>query len=321
MSIIGNKIMNGENIMKENGMRKKLFLSDLSNEWLDVNRNTFKRSTYQTYKYIVNKYIMNNRISQIPISDISITDIVAFSEELLSKNLSPKTVNNILLIVNYLIKYSNEVYKTQQIKIPFVKEAKKEMRVLSKQEQRTLEKSLYSNMDIYKFATLIALYTGIRIGELCALKWCDISDSSIIISKSMNRLKGMNGKTSLVIDTTKTNSSNRTIPYPEFLNDIINNKRGNPDEYVLSTEKLNFVEPRLLQLKFSNIVENCSIENVTFHTLRHTFATRCIECGFDVKTLSEILGHADVKTTLNKYVHSSMELKRENMNKLRQIAV
>ena len=276
---------------------------------------------------------MNNRISQIMISDISTTDIVIFSEELLSKNLSPKTVNNILLIVNYLIKYSNEVYKTQQIKIPFVKETKKEMRVLSKQEQRTLEKSLYSNMDIYKFATLIALYTGIRIGELCALKWCDISDSSIIISKSMNRLKGVNGKTSLVIDTPKTNSSNRTIPYPEFLNDIINNKRGNPNEYVLSTEKLNFVEPRLLQLKFSNIVENCSIENVTFHTLRHTFATRCIECGFDVKTLSEILGHADVKTlseilghadvktTLNKYVHSSMEFKRENMNKLRQIAL
>lgn len=321
MSIIDNKIMNGENIMKENGIRKNLFLNALSNEWLDVNRNTFKRSTHQTYKYIVNKYIMNNRISQIPISDISITDIVVFSEELLSKNLSPKTVNNILLIVNYLIKYSNEVYKTQQIKIPFVKETKKEMRVLSKQEQRTLEKSLYNNMDIYKFATLIALYTGIRIGELCALKWCDISDSSIIISKSMNRLKGVNGKTSLVIDTPKTNSSNRTIPYPEFLNNIINNKRGNPDEYVLSTEKLNFVEPRLLQLKFSNIVENCSIENVTFHTLRHTFATRCIECGFDVKTLSEILGHADVKTTLNKYVHSSMDLKRENMNKLNQIAV
>lgn len=137
MSIIGTKIMNGENIMKENGISKKLFLNDLSNEWLNINRNTFKRSTHQTYKYIVNKYIMNNRISQIPISDISTMDIVVFSEELLSKNLSPKTVNNILLIVNYLIKYSNEVYETQQIKIPFVKETKKEMRVLSKQEQRT----------------------------------------------------------------------------------------------------------------------------------------------------------------------------------------
>ncbi len=137
----------------------------------------------------------------------------------------------------------------------------------------------------------------------------------------MNRLKISNDKSKVIIDSPKTNSSNRTIPYPQFLNGVIEKWRVDNDSFVLSTDKLDFIEPRLLQIKFSNIIRECSLDDVTFHTLRHTFATRCIECGFDVKTLSEILGHSDVKTTLNRYVHSSMELKQNNMNKLNQIAI
>lgn len=301
--------------------KENVTLEGLANEWLSINRNSFKKSTYQTYSYIIRKYIISNLISRMPINELCIQDIVSFSESLLSKELSPKTVNNVLLVISYLLKYSSQTYETNSIQVYFVKELKKEMRVLSILEQKKLEQYLYQDMDIYKFATLIALYTGMRIGELCALQWKDISNSTITIKKSMNRLKTSDGKSKVIIDSPKTSSSNRTIPYPQFLNDVIEKHRGNKDSFVLSTDKLDFVEPRLLQIKFSNIVSECSLDNVTFHTLRHTFATRCIECGFDVKTLSEILGHSDVKTTLNRYVHSSMELKQSNMNKLNQIAI
>lgn len=298
-----------------------VFLKEISAEWLYINKNTFKKSTCQTYSYLIDKYIINSNISEIPVYQIETKDIVIFSENLLSQNLSPKTINNILLVLNYLLKFSNHAYGTTLIKIPFVKDSKKEMKVLSIIEQKQLEQYIRQDMDIYKFAILIALYTGIRIGELCALRWEDISDSTITINKSMNRLKTENGKSEIIIDSPKTNSSNRIIPYPQFLNPIIENQRKDRQSFVLSTNKLDFIEPRLLQMKFNNIIRECSLEHVTFHTLRHTFATRCIECGFDVKTLSEILGHSDVKTTLNRYVHSSMELKQINMNKLSEISI
>ena len=134
-------------------------------------------------------------------------------------------------------------------------------------------------------------------------------------------MKDENGKSTIFIDSPKTFHSNRTIPIPLFLNTIIESKRSDSENYVIANESVKIIEPRLMQIKFKRMTEECGLENVTFHTLRHTFATRCVECGFDIKSLSEILGHSDVKTTLNKYVHSSMELKQANMNKLNQIAI
>ncbi len=141
------------------------------------------------------------------------------------------------------------------------------------------------------------------------------------IYKTLHRLKDENGKSKIFIDSPKTFHSNRTIPNPLFLNTIIESKRSDSENYVIANESVKIIEPRLMQIKFKRMTTECGLENVTFHTLRHTFATRCVECGFDIKSLSEILGHTDVKTTLNKYVHSSMELKQANMNKLNQIAI
>jgi integrase len=185
------------------------------------------------------------------------------------------------------------------------------MRVLSVDEQRALTKYLNDNTDVYKFGILLALYTGMRIGELCALQWEDITDNHIQINKTLMRIKTDNCKTEIKIGTPKSESSKRFIPTPQCLLPLINKFRKNG--YVLSTEKLEFTEPRLLQIKFKNIITKCQIENINFHALRHTFATRCVEAGVDVKTLSEILGHSDVKTTLNRYVHSSFELKQKSM--------
>lgn len=302
-------------------MKKNITISQIAIEWLHVNQNSFKRSTYQTYECIIKKYIVNSSLDNIHLEDVKLSQYVLFSEQLLNNGLAPKTVNDIILILNALLKYASKYFNIEIVVAPYVKELKKEMRVLSKSEQNLFEKYLYKDMDNFKFAVLISLYTGIRIGELCALQWKDINNGTIKIYKTLHRLKDENGKSTIFIDSPKTFHSNRTIPIPLFLNTIIESKRSDSENYVIANESVKIIEPRLMQIKFKRMTTECELENVTFHTLRHTFATRCVECGFDIKSLSEILGHADVKTTLNKYVHSSMELKQANMNKLNQIAI
>ncbi len=301
--------------------KKNITISQIASEWLNVNQNSFKRSTYQTYKCIIGKYIVNSSLDNVYLEEVNLSQHILFSEQLLNDGLAPKTVNDIILILNALLKYASKYFNIEVVFAPYVKEIKKEMRVLSVSEQNLFEKYLYKDMDNFKFSALIALYTGIRIGELCALQWKDINNGTIKIDKTLHRLKGENGKSAIFIDSPKTFHSIRTIPIPLFLNNIIESRRSNPENYVIANEFIKIVEPRLMQIKFKKMTEECNLENVTFHTLRHTFATRCVECGFDIKSLSEILGHADVKTTLNKYVHSSMELKQANMNKLNQIAI
>lgn len=131
----------------------------------------------------------------------------------------------------------------------------------------------------------------------------------------MQRLKGNSGKTEIMILPPKTSSSDRLIPVPEALLPIIEKYRKDSG-YVLSLPNGKWTEPRLMQNKFAKYAKACGLEGVHYHTLRHTFATRCIEAGMDVKTLSEILGHSDVKTTLNRYVHSSFELKKRSIDML-----
>lgn len=301
--------------------KKTINLQLLSKEWLKMNEHSFKQSTYSSYEYIINKYILDNEIAQIAIRDLERLDFVSFSDTLLSKGLSSKMVNDILIVMNQVMKYAANEYSTKLFSLPYVKETKKEMRVLSIAEQQTLEQCLNYNMDIYKLGIFFSLYTGIRIGELCALKWEDISNGIVSINKTMYRLRDNKGNSQIVIGPPKTNSSTRTIPIPDFLVHITEQFRLGDEYHFLSDSRKTSVEPRLMQIHFKKIARECCLENVTFHTLRHTFATRCVECDFDIKTLSEILGHSDVKTTLNKYVHSSMELKQRNMNKLALLAI
>lgn len=301
--------------------KNELTLRQLADEWLLRNKNSLKKSTYQSYEYMIKRYINSFRISDLSAKNLTEQSILDYTNFLLSQDLSPKTVNNILTLINQILGYAHKVYHLQPIAVHFVKQSKKEMRVLSKSEQKKLEIYLNKNMDCYKFGILLTLYTGMRIGELCALKWSDINFGTIKINKTMYRLKDENGFSKVVIESPKTDASNRTIPLPIFLLNLVELYRTSNNSYLLSNKKLEYVEPRLMQIKFKKMMKECGLKDVTFHTLRHTFATRCIECGFDIKTLSEILGHSNVSTTLNKYVHSSLELKRENMNKLEQISV
>ena len=197
------------------------------------------------------------------------------------------------------------------------------MRVLSKEEQIKFIQYLLTDTDECKFGTLLALLTGMRIGEICALKWENISlnDGIIKITSTMQRLSNFeenrNSKTKIIISDPKSDNSVRIIPLSNSSIEICKKfKASSPSAYVLSGSSSCFVEPRTLQYKMEKYTKDCSLENVHFHTLRHTFATRCVEVGFEIKSLSEILGHSTPQITLERYVHSSLELKRNNMNKL-----
>ena len=293
-------------------------LSRLMHEWLNHIENTVKKSTYQKYRSIIKNHIDVCIIGSLPIQYLSTKSYSDYSKSILDSGvLSPKTVNDIMIVIGLALSYAEEVYGIKKPKLQRVKEPKKEMRVLSLQEQKQLEQYLYHDMNLYNFGVLLALYTGIRIGELCALQWNDIRTDCLVISKTMHRIQE-NDHTIIEITEPKTPSSNRTIPMPDFLKSIVDEYRQF-DGYVLVNRNGNWVEPRLMQLTFKKIIEDCDLPKTNFHALRHTFATRCIEAGFDVKSLSEILGHADVNTTLNKYVHSSFELKQENMKRLKPI--
>lgn len=260
--------------------------------------------------------------------------IMKFGNTLLesgSKNnnpLSPKTVKDILLVLNSVMKHIRLFYKRDlpPVNITYPKRPKRDIRVLTSEEQKRLVEYLTVDIDNCKFGVILAMYTGLRIGEICALKWGEISieNGVIHICHTMQRLQkadsDIGNKTEVLISSPKSDSSDRWIPMTDNVRELCTAMRiGSPEAYVLTGSSMHFMEPRNLQYRFSKYTRDCGISGVTFHTLRHTFATRCVEVGFEIKSLSEILGHSDVKITLNRYVHSSSKMKKENMDKLSTI--
>lgn len=303
------------NIRPYGALPTTFVLSDIMWEWIQSVRNNIKPNTLQKYDSMIRNHIETNVIGKTNLRFLTAKSFSDFANQKVESGLSVKTVNDILIVIGLALNYAEEVYHIPKIKVNYLKAHAKEMRVLDIAEQKKLEAFLIKEMNLYKFAVLLALYTGVRIGELCALDWCDITDE-IKISKTLYRIKRGN-KTVLEIAEPKTPSSNRTIPVPECIGEYVERFRSYGS--VLKNRNGNRVEPRLLQLTFEKFIAECQLPKTNFHALRHTFATRCVEAGFDIKSLSEILGHSDVKTTLNKYVHSSMEQKQKNMSLLKSL--
>lgn len=146
----------------------------------------------------------------------------------------------------------------------------------------------------------------------------DIEQGIISVNKTLQRIQVKNGlcKTKLMLAEPKSESSKRKIPIPKCVLELLKNNRGDNDNYILSNKKKP-IEPRTIQYRFAKILKNGNLPSVHFHAIRHFFATNCIKLGFDVKALSEILGHSNVSITLDRYVHSSFEQKAEYMNRIR----
>ncbi|WP_443596312.1 tyrosine-type recombinase/integrase [Agathobacter sp.] len=304
--------------------------SEVLDAWLQSTRINIKESSYARYSHLIDTHI-RSQLGKYQISKISTQLIEGFIENLLScgrvdnnGGLSAKTVTDILTIVKSTIdyaRYNNLVVSCNLSKLT-IKKKDKEMRVLCQSEQDALIRVLIADMDLYKFGVLLSLYTGIRIGELCALQWEDLSitNSTLKVRKTMQRIQetniGASSKTKIIITEPKSDCSIRDIPLPSFLVEIARQFRDHPEAYILSGERGKYIEPRTMQNRFKTYVKESGISDANFHSLRHTFATRCVEVGFELKSLSEVLGHSNVNITLNRYVHSSFELKYSNMNKL-----
>ncbi len=292
-------------------------------EWLKLKRSCVKSSTYIKYLAIIEKHI-KPRLGSLPISSFTSLISEQFGYDLIhEQKLSVKSTRDILTVLGSILSYAEKQNAVmQKIEIIYPRLEKKEMRVLSRDEQKKLMNYLLEDMDNCKFGTLFTLLTGLRIGEVCALRWKDISlaDGTVKVSASMQRLKdiskGASTKTKIVISDPKSFSSARVIPLSPLALVLCERFAAVENAYILTGDEKKFLEPRALQYHMKKYAKECGLEGVHFHTLRHSFATRCVEVGFEIKSLSEVLGHASPKITLERYVHSSIELKRENMKKL-----
>lgn len=295
-------------------------------EWLKVNRLRVRASTYAKYQSVLEKHIIPYLGGFFP-NELTSKMVSDFSQTMLyEKAIAPKTVKDILLVLHSIVKYTSKhfVGKIGEIEIIYPKVEEQSIRVLSTEEQKKLTEYLITNPDRCKLGVLLSLWTGLRIGELCALrgKAISICDEMIHIESTIQRVRQpcsetiQSSKTSVIIGPPKSKASIRFIPLTKSTLELYQRMLPLQDEDFILTGSTHYLEPRALQYRFKKYMHDCGFKNVHFHTLRHTFATQCIEAGVDAKTLSEILGHSSPTITIKKYVHSSMNMKRKNLDKL-----
>lgn len=293
------------------------------NNWLEnYVKPTSKIRTYERYKQVVN-YHISNAIGDYELNELNPTIIQGFIAELLTNGnkrtnlgLSANSVNSVISVIKNSLKTANMLCYTKEYvadKIIRPKTTEKQIECFNLSEQKQIENYCLNSKKKKLYGIVICLYTGLRIGELLALKFSDIdfSKSLMYISKTCH-----DSSIGRVIETPKTQNSNRIIPLPKQILKLIKElKTSSYSEYLIA----NLDKPvaiRSYQRTFELLLKRLHIQHKGFHSLRHTFATRALECGIDVKTLSELLGHKSATITLNRYVHSMLEHKTDMMNKL-----
>ncbi len=308
--------------MKTLSKGKNEKLKKVAESWLLYKKYNIKDSTYYRYKYIINKYIIPE-FDERKISFFEDYDFNIFVDKL-AQNLSTKTIKDIIIVLKSILKYAERKYNCD-FKIDLIAMPKNELletQILSKKEKNKLEKQCIKNGTYRDIGILICLNTGIRIGEICALSWKNINleKNLLIINKTMQRIYKDKNSTEISIDSPKSRKSIRKIPISQklqvILKQIKNENNFCKDEFFLTGSCEKFIEPRNYQYMYKKLLNTCHIKEYNFHVLRHTFATECIEIGMDIKSLSEILGHASVDITLNRYVHSSFNTKKKFLEKL-----
>lgn len=275
-----------------------------------------KVSSYQTYVNLVNKHLIP-MIGNMRLVSVSPSVVNDFVQGLEQSGLSYSTMKSAYRLLSAAMRYALDegvIQKNPCRKIRIQRPEQTEQRVLSRTEQELLRNST-SDSDL---PTILSLYTGMRLGEVCALKWSDIDweRKTITVRRTVQRIaRGKNGesgkKTMLTIGTPKSQRSHRVIPVPEFVLAQLKMrvKAGSVDSFVFG-DSVKAAEPRTIQRRFQCLMEKLGMTGVHFHTLRHSFATRLLELGVDVKTVSVLLGHSSVMTTLDFYAHSLIDQQR-----------
>lgn len=319
----------------ENKVEKKQFknlskASELFDLWLkgDVSHQV-KPSTYESYHSCMHKYVIpffqKNENAQITVD--SVRAFVRLIRE--NTSIGEASRKKILTIFKIALK---EILKDLPMShsilelVQFPKIEEKEVQVFSMKEQRMIEHAALNREDKRAIGIVLCFYTGIRLGELCALKWSDIDTESgtMSITRTVSRTRNFEdgkNKTVLFVGTPKSKKSMRRILLPTFLLKVVRENRIgyiNENHYIFSGKNVP-MDPRYYQKLFKRMLLESKIPERKFHAIRHTFATRALELGVDIKTLSEILGHSNVSITLNVYAHSLMEHKRAAIDKFNTI--
>ena len=311
---------------------RKILYKDWIYEWLIEKKDYIKESTYANYSNNIFNHIIP-KLGNYHLNQINHKIIQDFLLEL-SKNgrkdntggLSEKTIKDITIIVKGSIKKAINENKIKYIELSFnyPKDNKdKNIYILTKHEQNKITNYVLNNCTSKNIGLLISLYSGIRIGELCALQWKDVDfkNNKLTISKTIQRIyikDKDNNISKIIVSTPKTKNANREIPINKDFLEILKKLKSEKDNYILSNTS-KYVEPRTYRKHFNKVLRELKIKQFNFHSLRHTFATNCISLGCDYKTVSELLGHANVNITLNLYVHPRYSQKKKCIDLISKI--
>ncbi len=296
-----------------------VLFSQAAEQWLVQVKKERKYSTFAKYDTVYRTHLERQAGPCVLSAEKAPECFAKIFDHLSKKELSGSMQKSVCCVANQIFYFANKKYSSNVpvLERPPVTEKKKSVPVLSRAEQKKLLGCIYSGLDPFGAAVLLCLHTGLRLGELCALKWedLDLGNRILTVNRTVQRLtvKGCRTKTVLMETDPKSEGSRRSIPLTaEMAGLLVRFDTGRP--YVFGGEKP--LEPRTMQYRFRKILGKSKIDSRKFHALRHTFATNCVENGMDVKSLSELLGHSDVKITLNRYVHPTMDSKRKQMDSL-----
>ena len=318
-------------------MTKNQKLETIVPQWLENSKMRVKESTYVKYVNLTSNHILP-LLGDLEAEKLTTDRIEQFIQSRLEagnkqgRGMAEKSVKDLLIVLKDICRYAAlyDVNIPCRFELIRIRNNENEIQILDKQTQLRLERFLMRDVyNLRKTGILLSLCMGLRLGEICALRKGQIlyKEGILQVRSTMQRIQNFNAevdwkgrenrKTRVIITSPKSACSVRDIPMPGFMIDRLQRlKTSDDDVFVLTGTSRKFIEPRTYENVFKRYLMECNMEIVNFHALRHTFATRCIEKGCDVKTLSEILGHANVNITLNRYVHSSMEQKRKWMSEM-----
>ena len=311
----------------QNKSSSKMKFSELAAQWLLSVSCGLKESTLAHYHYTLERYLLpvfggdtlaalnEQRLEQGILQVIS-------AKNSRHKPLGASSSRECLTMLRRICKYAAHLHLMRTVEV-FVKLPQMESnqtKPFSDQEQAALRNFVLAAPTPRKVGLLLQMQLGLRIGEVCGLQWgdFDFKAGTLTVRRTVNRIYCGVGCTKIVVQTPKTKSSGREIPIPHDLVLLLRKLRGSasPDTWFLSSSTERPVEPRCYRKSIQSYLRRAGVRRVHPHALRHTFATTCLQNGFDIKTLSEILGHADANVTLKRYVHSDMKRKRTEMQRI-----
>lgn len=317
-----------QNEMAEASTKENEMFSDILHNWIVFIKPQLKESSYNRYMNLIENniipYLGGKRAKEIDRECIQGFILRLLSGDNMHAALAPRTVRDVLSVVKRGLRYADVAALPTLSELPGKRLLGETPSpdILTKEEYGKLVLYLASSDAPSHVGILLTLFTGLRIGEVCALTWENIClekkqmQIGFTLQRTQDKSEHAVRKTHIVITKPKSTSSIRCIPLPEFLTTWLKPFQKEGNHYLLTGSDEKIMEPRTLENHFKAVLKKLSIRDIHFHALRHTFATYGIESGFDLKSLSEILGHSDVRITLNRYVHPSEELKREHMEKL-----